>query len=105
MRYFQSLHGEFDGGARAVIFALRLVRRHQIRHVAKDEKLARLGIEDRRYVDPRVAAGDRHRSRRLAELGELNIASPPRRTPVPQEATLTLDPLSWQCHCVLNPID
>ena len=37
----QAAHGEFDGGAGAVIVGIRLIWRHQIGHVTDGKKLAR----------------------------------------------------------------
>ena len=91
MRHFQRGGGIFDRGAGAMIFARGLVRRHQIGDVAHDEQCARLGIENRRDIDPRVAAGDDHRGRRLAELSELKVAAAVRGMLVAAEAEMTFD--------------
>ena len=83
MRHLQHLHGELDGRARAVIFALRLVRRHEVGDVTQNEQLASLSIEDRRNIDPRIATGNDHGGWRLAKLGKLNIPAALRRVAVP----------------------
>src|SRR5262249_30473936 len=74
VRHLERKRREFDRGTGAVISTLRLVRRHEVRDVAQDEQGARLGVEDRRHVDPGIAAGNDHGGRRLAELGKLKVA-------------------------------
>ena len=95
MGHLERGHGIFDRGAGAVIFALRLVGRHEIGDVAHDEQRARFGIEDRRHVDARIAAGDHHRHRRLAELGQLQIAAAVLGVHVAAEAEMTFDQRLW----------
>ena len=102
-RHFQRQHGKLDGGAGAVIFALRLVGRHQIGDVPQNEQRARLGVEDRRHVDARVATGDHHRRRRLAELGQLLVAAAVLCMLVAPEAEMTLDS-AFSVTASLNPL-
>jgi hypothetical protein len=56
--HLEGKRGKFDGGAGPVIFALRLVGRDKVGHVAKDEQVAGLSVENRRHVDPSIAAGN-----------------------------------------------
>ena len=99
MRHFQHLHGKLDGRARAVIFALGLVRRHEVGDVAQDEQLAVLRIEHCRNIDSGIATGDDHRGRRLAKLGKLKIAAALRRVAVAQKAPVSFDQVLRQSHC------
>ncbi|MPL88430.1 hypothetical protein SDC9_34453 [bioreactor metagenome] len=66
-------HRIFDRRRGAVVVAVGVVGRHQIRNVAVAEELARVGAEDRGHMDPRVAAGDDHRARALALVGEASV--------------------------------
>ena len=95
LRHLEREHGKLDGRAGAVIFALRLVGRHEIGDIAQDEQRARLGIEDRGDIDAGVATGDHHGRRRLAELGELKVAAAVLRMHVAAEAEMTLDQCLW----------
>ena len=95
-------HGVFHRGARAVIFALGLVRRNEIGDVAHDEQRAGLGIEDRRHIDTRVAAGDHHGGRRLPELSELKIAAAILGMHVAAEAEMPVDQ-SFSVNAIENP--
>ena len=69
----QVQHRKLDGGADAVELAARLVGRHEVRHVAHHEQLARHGGEDGLRIDAAVAAGDDHHLRILPVLGKLLI--------------------------------
>jgi len=86
---------EFDRGTGAVIFAVRLVRRHQVCDVAQDEQGAGLGIEDRRHVDPGIATGNDHGGRRLAELGKLKVAPAILSMNLAAEAEMPVDQALW----------
>jgi hypothetical protein len=81
----------FDRRAGAVIFAFRLVGRNEIGDVAHDEQRAGVGVEDRRHIDARVAAGDHHGLGRLAERGELEIAALVGRVLVAAKAQMPFD--------------
>src|SRR3990172_9445260 len=78
------LHSLLDEGKRA-----------EIGDVAHDEQRARLGIEDRRHIDTRIAAGNHHRGWRLAKLGELQIAAAGGRMDVTAEPEIALNQRLW----------
>jgi len=61
---------EFDRRRRAMDAAGAVKRRHQIGNIAKGEHLAWSGIENRRRINPAVAAGDDHDRRILSMLGQ-----------------------------------
>jgi len=95
VRHLERKRREFDRGAGAVISTLRLVRRHEVRDVAQDEQGARLGVEDRRHVDPGIAAGNDHGGRRLAELGKLKVAPAVFGMNLAAEAEMPVDQALW----------
>ena len=70
VRHLELDDGELDRGRDAAHEAV--VLRHDVAGVAEHEQLAGLGLHQEKRIDPRVAAGDDHRVRRLAggELGE-----------------------------------
>jgi len=65
---------ELDCGGRAVIFAVRIIGRHEIGDVAHDEQLARRGVEDGLRRRTAVAAADDHGARPLPGLGQDAVA-------------------------------
>lgn len=60
----------FERGADAVVARIRFVRRNQIRHVPDHEKIARVGVEQNRRIDPGVGTGD-HACARMLSVPEL----------------------------------
>ena len=78
-----------------MIFALRLVGRDKVGHVAKDEQVAGLSVENRRHVDPSIAAGNDHGGRRLAKLGELKVASAIFAMNLAAETKMPVDQAIW----------
>ncbi len=63
-------NAELNCSRRAMQAFAFLIGRDKVRNVAQDEDLPRLGIEDRRRIDPAVAAGNDHYRRRLAFDGK-----------------------------------
>ena len=70
VRHLELDDGELDRGRDAADEAV--VLRHDVAGVAQHEQLPGLGLRQQKRIDPRVAARDHHRLRRLAggELGE-----------------------------------
>src|SRR5215471_19673193 len=90
VRHFQHQCRIFNGRARAVIAALRLIGRYKIGDVAQDEQSTWLGIKDCGNVDASVTTSNHHRGRRLPKLGELQVAPLFGRVPVAQETPMSL---------------
>ena len=93
--HLEGKRGKFDGGAGPVIFALRLVGRDKVGHLAKDEQVAGLSVENRRHVDPSIAAGNDHGGGRLAKLGELKVASAIFAMNLAAETRMPVDQAIW----------
>ena len=74
MLYLERGYAELQRRGNAVRMPVGRVRRHDIRHVAHHENLARARVEDGLRRDARVAAADDHDFRRLADFRELAIA-------------------------------
>ena len=56
-----------------MLLAIGRIGRHQIGDIAVNEELARIGPENRRHMNARIAAGDHHRARSLTVLGKAAI--------------------------------
>ena len=69
-------NGIFDGGAGAVIVGIRLIGRHEARHVAHDEELARRRPEHPLRIEPGIRAGDDQRLRLLPAMRHGLVPSP-----------------------------
>mgnify|MGYP006915179102 CR=1 FL=1 len=84
----QSLHREFKRRGRAMMRAVRLVGRRQIRDIAQHEHFAGARIEDHFRRDAAVAAADQHDFGRLAIRHRL-IAPPFPRKAIAEKAPIT----------------
>src|SRR5690349_17569947 len=85
-------HSEFQRRRHAVVAGRGLERRCECGDVAYDEHLARLGVEDDRWLNAAVRTGDDHHARTLP-LGKIRPALPLTAPAGVTEAAISFDQL------------
>ena len=88
--HLEDLHGEFERGARALVFAIGFIGRHEVRHIAHDEDFAGARIEDDLRRNAGIAARDNHHIGLLPAFGEPLIMHPLAGHPACAEALMPL---------------
>lgn len=63
--HLQGTNSKFKRCADAMITAALFIGRHQIGDIAHDKKISRFTIEDQRWINARIGAGDYQRARML----------------------------------------
>ncbi len=99
--HVQRADGKLQRRADAVIAAAFFVGRHQVRHIADDEQIAGLAIEDDRWIDAGIGAGDHQGARALAlcQFGKKLLAFIDKI--VIMKTPITIDQFFYIAHCSL----